>query len=407
MDSDIFVSIFNDEILVSEGVGSVRIGLRAQTEGNVKPTEDFQITLDAVDGRASAGEDYRWPSPRFVFQAADFVLDNGHYVLTVSNTLEIINEEIVEKNENLELTILDPTTLPSYVTAPDGLFTGQTVEIRNDDDATVRLVDIVMNEGEEFEGRLVVDQLVEFLFTVIVSIQANEKYSSHDEFEKASFIVGLGQQSRTTFTVTSIDNSRFEPDQTFEVRLIGSSVPDSIKFDNDPPPTITVVDDEVPTRPTGPLIEVDDNGDGVVDADPVVTLPLGGTATFWVRPGACTGGKQVWLEGFSAYEQRDVPQHIALEGVAERAHVDLRGRRQAGRMALDHPERAGGFRPDAGRAVRCDGTAHGGGAEAGIQLVGRAVVQGPSAEGADDGAGDPGPGGLADGGGRRPGTTRA
>ena len=313
VDSDIFVSIFNDEILVSEGVGSVRIGLRAQTEGNVKPTEDFQITLDAVDRTASAGEDYRWPSPRFVFQAADFVLDNGHYVLTVSNTLEIINEEIVEKNENLELTILDPTTLPSYVTVPDRLFTGQTVEIRNDDEATVSMMDIVMNEGEEFEGRLVVDQLVEFLFTVIVSIQGNEKYSSHDEFEKSSSIVGLGRQSRTTFTVTSIDNSRFEPDQTFEVRLIGSGVPDSIKFDNDPPPTITVVDDEVPTRPTGPLIEVDDNGDGVVDADPVVTLPLGGTATFWVRPGACTGGKQVWLEGFSAYEQRDVPQHIALE----------------------------------------------------------------------------------------------
>ena len=313
VDSDIFVSIFNDEILVSEGVGSVRIGLRAQTEGNIKPTEDFQITLDAVDGTASAGEDYRWPSPRFVFQAADFVLDNGHYVLTVSNTLEIINEEIVEKNENLELTILDPTTLPSYVTVPDRLFTGHGVEIRNDDEATVSMMDIVMNEGEEFEGRLVVDQLVEFLFTVIVSIQGNEKYSSHDEFEKSSSIVGLGRQSIPTFTVTSIDNSRFEPDQTFEVRLIGSGVPDSIKFDNDPPPTITVVDDEVPTRPTGPLIEVDDNGDGVVDADPVVTLPLGGTATFWVRPGACTGGKQVWLEGFSAYEQRDVPQHIALE----------------------------------------------------------------------------------------------
>ena len=313
VDSDIFVSIFNDEILVSEGVGSVRIGLRAQTEGNVKPTEDFQITLDAVDGTASAGEDYRWPSPRFVFQAADFVLDNGHYVLTVSNTLEIINEEIVEKNENLELTILDPTTLPSYVTVPDRLFTGQAVEIRNDDEATVSMMDIVMNEGEEFEGRLVVDQLVEFLFTVIVSIRGNEKYSSHDEFEKSSSSVGLGRQSRPTFTVTSIDNSRFEPDQTFEVRLIGSGVPDSIKFDNDPPPTITVVDDEVPTRPTGPVIEVDDNGDGVVDADPVVTLPLGGTATFWVRPGACTGGKQVWLEGFSAYEQRDVPQHIALE----------------------------------------------------------------------------------------------
>ena len=60
-------------------------------------------------------------------------------------------------------------------------------------------------------------------------------------------------------------------------------------------------------------VEVDTDGDGVAEDDPELTLAMGGTATFWVRPGACTGGKQVWLEEFSAYGQRDVPQHIALE----------------------------------------------------------------------------------------------
>ena len=60
-------------------------------------------------------------------------------------------------------------------------------------------------------------------------------------------------------------------------------------------------------------VEVDTDRDGVAEDDPELTLAMGGTATFWVRPGACTGGKQFWLEEFSAYGQRDVPQHIALE----------------------------------------------------------------------------------------------
>ena len=36
---------------------------------------------------------------------------------------------------------------------------------------------------------------------------------------------------------------------------------------------------------------MDDNGDGVVDADPVVTLPLRGSVSYRVRPGRCEGYK--------------------------------------------------------------------------------------------------------------------
>ena len=231
------------EFEVSEGVGSVRIGLRAQTEGNVRPAEDFQITLDAVAATASVGEDYLWPSPTFVFPAADFVLDSGQYVLTVSNTLEVINDEIVEKVLFLELMILDPATLPSYVTVTsDTLITGQAVEIHNDDSATVRFVDIVMNEGEEFEGRLVVDSLVDFGFTVSMFILENAMYSRDDAFEKISFSVTFDELTgEATFTVTSIDNSRLELDRTFEMDLLRSGLDLAILLDEDPVPTIMIL----------------------------------------------------------------------------------------------------------------------------------------------------------------------
>ena len=143
---------------VPEDFGTVRIGLRAETNG-VRPTEDFTVTLDAVDRTAVAGGEYEWPSPAYTFRAADFVVEEGRYVLTVSNDLEIVDDQVVERVKFLELKI-DGTTLPPYVTASAAV-EELVVEIRDDDRASVRFVDIVMNEGEEFEGRLVLDGQVE------------------------------------------------------------------------------------------------------------------------------------------------------------------------------------------------------------------------------------------------------
>ena len=44
-------------------------------------------------------------------------------------------------------------------------------------------------------------------------------------------------------------------------------------------------------------MEVDADGDGVADAEPALTLAMGGTATFRVRPGACAGAKELVLHG--------------------------------------------------------------------------------------------------------------
>ena len=280
VDSNVTVDS-SGRLRVSEDYGDLRVGLR--TEANVQPTEDFEVTLNIVDKGTVAGSDYRWPSSTYAFSAAGFMLDGGRYVLTVSNDLEVIDDEIVEMDQAVGLEI-DDTALPSYVTA-GGAFAaegGYSLVILNDDEATVSMVDIVMNEGEQAEARLLMSHQVEFAFGVTLVILDNQSHQSLDEFEDIVFTATFESLAReATFTVESKDNSRFEPDQTFEVNLV-QDASDSIILDEDPRPTITVIDDDnAPTfsadtdlrtvpenSPTGtsvgdPVTATDDDGDAL------------------------------------------------------------------------------------------------------------------------------------------------
>ena len=70
------------------------------------------------------------------------------------------------------------------------------------------------------------------------------------------------------------------------------------------------------TYPTGPVIEVDDNGDGVVDADPEVTLVLGSTVSYRVRPGRCEGYKTLTVQRMSGASEGS-PPHIPVDASQE------------------------------------------------------------------------------------------
>ena len=71
-----------------------------------------------------------------------------------------------------------------------------------------------------------------------------------------------------------------------------------------------------PTRstiyPAGPVVEVDDNWDGVVDADPVVTLPVVGSVSYRVRPGRCEGYKTMAVQRMSGVSE-GAPPHIPVD----------------------------------------------------------------------------------------------
>ena len=65
-------------------------------------------------------------------------------------------------------------------------------------------------------------------------------------------------------------------------------------------------------KPTGPVVEVDVNGDGIVDTDPVITLPVNGTATYRVRPGRCEGYKSLNAQALRGTTE-NAPQHIPVD----------------------------------------------------------------------------------------------
>ena len=103
------------EVAYREDAGRPAIELRAATAGASPPAQDFRVTVDAVARTAHAGSDYAWSSPIYLFRAADFELLEGRYVRTVSQPLEIVDDDVVERVEYLELEI-DQAALPPHVT---------------------------------------------------------------------------------------------------------------------------------------------------------------------------------------------------------------------------------------------------------------------------------------------------
>ena len=420
-----------------EDAGMVAVGLRAETEGNTPPAEDFEVILRTVDETAQAPSDYVAATLTYTFRAADFVLENGQYVQTVSHDIEIVDDEIVEKVEYFELDV-DQDALPGHVTAPS--ITTVVIEIQEDDRTTVRVESVTVDEGDDVVLTFTIDREVAFDFWFLVSEIELGDEPDLDLFPAPLVTFNLGQTLQT-LTVRTVEDVVVEPNETVELELIRNLLFELIALDEDPRPTVTILNDDVPewalsvdpatiaeaggsatltvrtggvtfadaqtieldfaggsatlgtdftvadadgnplTAPyaltlavgesavtatitavedtddddgehiqvsatrngetlgatqtltittgapsgggdgqlpgaAGPVVEVDDNGDGVVDADPVVTLPLRGSVSYRVRPGRCEGYKTLVVQGMSDASE-GAPPHIPVEASQE------------------------------------------------------------------------------------------
>ena len=266
-----------------EDAGTITIGLRAQTAVAAAPVGDFEVILRAVEQTAVSPGDFVAPALTYAFGAADFVLENGKYVLTVTKAIEIVDDEVVEKTQYFELEV-HTGGLPGHVTIPSSEAT-VVVEIHDEDTTSVRLVenDVTVEEGEEFELTLAVDHDVAFPFAVPLSLVPTDGTGMTDRYLEPEEEGGSAQhwdasfpaaQRQVTLMIGTVEDRVQEADVSLDVGLFRAGLDDAIALVNDPVSTVTIVDDDEPAW--------------TLSVDPATIAEAAGTATVTVSTGGVT-----------------------------------------------------------------------------------------------------------------------
>ena len=239
--------VSTDGLVVAEEVGTVTVGLRAQTAGNVQPSEDFQVVVESGDAPgdedAETGEDYVAFSKTYVFSAASFQLENGVYVQTVTHDLEITDDDTLEKTERFVLEI-DTSALPENVSVPAGEADGL-VEITDSDQATINVgpSEAMVEEGEDVELTVTLDPPVGFDLTVSVFFVPDSATGTEDYLATPSEVTFKEGEVSATITITTVEDDLAEMDESFSL-LVHHSSP-QIDIPN-PIVIVTILDDDEP-----------------------------------------------------------------------------------------------------------------------------------------------------------------
>ncbi len=227
------------------------------SEGNSESALTFTVTLDQASG-SSVTVDYA-TSGGTATSGSDFVETSGTLSFAAGETSKSIpvtipGDQTVERDETFTITLSNPTGQSSI---SDGSGTGT---ISNDDEATVLIEDVSGNEGGgAITLTATLDHAVDGGFTVDVNT-ANGTASAGTDFtalsgETLTFSGTAGEAHN--FTVTPIDDSETEPDETLTVsmnNLVTGTVA-SGAIDVSDEAVVTIEDDD--TQPTV-QISVDD-----------------------------------------------------------------------------------------------------------------------------------------------------
>ena len=252
-----------DSIVVAEEVGTLSLGLRAETEGAVAPRADFQVAVQTEDrGEAKVNEDYAPFSPTYTFSAADFVLTGERYVHMVTKDLVIFNDEITEKTKAFLLRVdASISPLPAHVTGPGDVI----IQINDSDVTTLRLVPLEpVEEGEDVVVTLVVDKPVAFEFSIALVAQSDSAFNGED-FDSGSdethlFPAGV---TEVTWVITTVEDKVTEGDETFILILSSRTGDADIEFAGvvfgGTVAVVTIIDDDhAPVIETPPSLRAAD-----------------------------------------------------------------------------------------------------------------------------------------------------
>ena len=256
--------VSDNSLRVGDEVGSVAVGLRAEAAGDVKPSEDFQVLVRSVEGEddtaAQAGQDYVAFSQTYTFRAGEFQLESGVYVLTVTHNLVIIDDDIVEKTENIQLHI-NTSALPEHVSVPAGEAVG-TIEIRDEDVTTISVVSPApVEEGDDIVLTVRIDKPAAFEFNVAVALLSGTAKVGDDFLVNREGAIFNAGDLEATLRIQTVDDDLAEGEESFRLRLLDNGLHQNVNLADQFEVTATILDDDEPEitlsfRPVA-LVEVD------------------------------------------------------------------------------------------------------------------------------------------------------
>ena len=250
---------------VIEDVGKERVGLRAETAGDVMPSEDFDVVVrDEGQGAAQAGLDYEAFSKTYTFNAGDFQLESGVYFLEVVHELVIIDDDITERNKAVVLEI-DTDALPDHVTVPAGGAAAE-VKIVDNDETTISVEPPEpAEEGEVIVVTFRLDKPVGFDLIVAISILPGTAEYGLD-FQSNVFEVTFNEgDTEATIRISTVEEGLEEEDETLTLRLLPNGLPLGVNLPGEPNVTLTILnDDESPVVETPSSLKTPDHSTEII-----------------------------------------------------------------------------------------------------------------------------------------------
>ncbi|WP_420387538.1 Calx-beta domain-containing protein [Roseivirga sp.] len=287
-DDQATVTIGNISVAEEEGVATVTLTLDKAVDGG------FTLELSTADGTATADDgDY-------IALSGQEVVFGGIAGETQEVNITIGSEAKLEANESLTVSMdgLSPVT----VSSSDIDITGTAiVTITNDDTATVTIEDA---SGVENEGAITLtatlSNAVQGGFTVDVNATDVTAFVGTDySLWAGQTLTFVGTEGETqSFTITPINDDVEEVDETFIISM-NNLASTSLVIDISAEATVTILNDDDNTAPSGYAVEFDDvligGGEASISSFTFAGAEIGTTYNYTVSSGS--GGADITGSG--------------------------------------------------------------------------------------------------------------
>ncbi len=270
---------------VNEGSGATTVMVTASVNGATRPGSDTAVVVSVGGGTATAGEDYAAVSDFTVTIGAGAASGSGTFTLTPANdTLDEPDETIQVTGTSGSLTVTgDTITIEDNDAAPSGITLVASPDSVNEGSGATTVTVTASVNGATRPGSDT---------AVVVSVGGGTATVGEDYATVSDFTVTIGAGAASgsgTFTLTPINDTLDEPDETIQVTGASGSLTvtgDTVTIeDNDATPggiTLAANPDKVGEEDGATTVTVTASVNGVTryGSDTAVVVSVGGgTAT--------------------------------------------------------------------------------------------------------------------------------